>query len=62
MSQRGQRRRVANAMPALRILAVLLLLLPAVVESAFAQFGRNKLQYQVFDFQIIQTAPFDIYY
>jgi Tol biopolymer transport system component len=36
--------------------------LPALAEPASAQFGRNKLQYEVFDFQIIQTGHFDIYY
>ena len=41
------------------LLASLLCLLP---ESTSAQFGRNKLQYEVFDFKIIQTDHFDIYY
>jgi len=41
------------------LLATFFCLLP---ESAPAQFGRNKLQYEVFDFKIIQTAHFDIYY
>ncbi len=41
------------------LLAAFLCLLP---EPAPAQFGRNKLQYEVFDFKIIQTAHFDIYY
>jgi Tol biopolymer transport system component len=38
------------------------LLLVAVAEQGTAQFGRNKLQYQVFDFQILRTTHFDIYY
>ncbi|HEX9393723.1 MAG TPA: hypothetical protein VF923_03670, partial [Gemmatimonadales bacterium] len=25
-------------------------------------FGQNKVQYQTFDFQIIQTQHFDVYY
>jgi hypothetical protein len=44
------------------LLAVSLLLIPPSAEPAFAQFGRNKLQYQVFDFQVLQTTHFDIYY
>ena len=27
-----------------------------------AQFGQNKVQYQAFDFRIIQTEHFEIYY
>jgi hypothetical protein len=33
-----------------------------VAEQGTAQFGRNKLQYQVFDFQVLRTAHFDVYY
>lgn len=32
------------------------------VPSLHAQFGRNKLQHQVFDFKIISTEHFDVYY
>jgi hypothetical protein len=34
-----------------------------VVEAAHAQyFGRNKVQYRTFDFQVIRTEHFDVYY
>jgi len=31
-------------------------------EAALAQFGRNKLQHQTFDFEVLRTAHFDIHY
>jgi len=37
----------------------LMLLMPGQLPG---QFGRNKLQYQIFDFQVLRTAHFDIYY
>ncbi len=43
--------------------ALLLLLLVSVPGSLAAQyFGRNKVQYTKFDFKVIQTEHFDIYY
>ena len=30
--------------------------------SLFAQFGKNKVQYKVFKWQLIQTKHFDIYF
>ena len=46
-----------------RISPVLLLLLLSVPGSLAAQyFGRNKVQYAAFDFKIIQTEHFDVYY
>jgi Tol biopolymer transport system component len=44
------------------ILAVLLLALgvPAVADAQY--FGRNKVQYRSFDFQILQTDHFELYY
>jgi Tol biopolymer transport system component len=42
------------------ILAGLLLLLAAPAEAQY--FGRNKVQYETFDFQILQTEHFDVYY
>ncbi|NIS01230.1 MAG: peptidase S9, partial [Gemmatimonadetes bacterium] len=62
MSLRRARRRRARAAVAPGSLAAILLLLPMLAEPVCAQFGRNKLQYQVFDFEILQTAHFDIYY
>jgi Tol biopolymer transport system component len=41
-------------------LLLLLLLAPAVVGAQY--FGRNKVQYSSFDFKIIQTEHFDVYY
>ena len=32
------------------------------VNNAFAQFGKNKVQYKVFDWKYIQTKHFDIYF
>jgi hypothetical protein len=40
--------------------ATLALLLTAV--SARAQFGRNKVQYDRFDFRVLETPHFDVYY
>ena len=49
-----------------RLLAVLIVAVCApllVADSAHAQyFGRNKVQYRAFDFQIIRTEHFDVYY
>jgi Tol biopolymer transport system component len=40
-----------------------LLVIPAIVPPAYAQyFGRNKVEYTDFDFQILTTEHFDIYY
>src|SRR5262245_58596153 len=47
----------------MRRLAVLVLVLagvPAVLSAQY--FGRNKVQYGRFDFKIIQTEHFDVYY
>ncbi|HLG04773.1 MAG TPA: BamA/TamA family outer membrane protein [Gemmatimonadales bacterium] len=41
-------------------LALLLGLVPAVLPAQY--FGRNKVQYGRFDFRIIQTEHFDVYY
>jgi len=46
-----------------RIVPALLLLLSSVPGSLAAQyFGRNKVQYTNFDFKVIQTEHFDVYY
>ncbi|HYC33516.1 MAG TPA: BamA/TamA family outer membrane protein [Gemmatimonadales bacterium] len=47
-------RRVAPA------LALLLLGMPGVLPAQY--FGRNKVQYTTFDFKVIQTEHFDVYY
>jgi Tol biopolymer transport system component len=44
-------------------LALVLLVTLALTAPASAQyFGQNKVQYKTFDFQILKTAHFDIYY
>jgi Tol biopolymer transport system component len=48
-----------------RIAAVALLaflLLPSVALAQGGYFGRNKVQYRVFDFKVMKTEHFDIYY
>ena len=42
--------------------ALLLLLLgtPALLQAQY--FGRNKVQYTKFDFKVIQTEHFDVYF
>jgi WD40 repeat protein len=47
----------------LPLLAACLLAALLTVPAAEAQyFGRNKVQYRTFDFQVIRTANFDVYY
>jgi WD40 repeat protein len=47
----------------LGVLPLALLLVAAGAAPADAQyFGRNKVQYETFDFQVLQTEHFDIYY
>ncbi len=45
----------------LSILAALLML-AGLAAPASAQFGQNKVQYDKFDFKVLQTEHFDIYY
>lgn len=47
--------------PAAAPLVVLAAMLLAP-EGAAAQFGRNKVQYQAFDFKVIRTEHFEVYY
>lgn len=44
----------------LAVLATLLALWPAVAGAQY--FGRNKVQYRTFDFQILRSDHFDLYY
>src|SRR5690606_3165516 len=51
----------------LRLLLLLLLLSGPVATAAWAQygyyhFGRNKIQYEDFDWHVLKTEHFDIYY
>jgi Tol biopolymer transport system component len=41
---------------------VVLLLLPATALAQGGYFGRNKVQYRNFDFQVLKTEHFDIYF
>ena len=41
-------------------LLLLFLLAPGLLSAQY--FGRNKVQYSSFDFKIIQTEHFDVYY
>jgi hypothetical protein len=43
-------------------LSALLLLLAAATPTAAQYFGRNKVQYERFDFKVLPTEHFDIYY
>lgn len=51
-----------SKVPTLFRLAVLLVSLCGVQPAAAQYFGQNKVQYRTFDFQILKTAHFDIYY
>ncbi len=62
MKDAASRSAVLPARAALRIASFMALLLVAVADRGSAQFGRNKLQYQVFDFHVLRTTHFDIYY
>ena len=45
-----------------RVVAVALVTLASVASSHAQSFGRNKVRYENFDFQILETPHFDIYY
>ena len=45
-----------------RVVAVVLVTLASVAPSHAQSFGRNRVRYENFDFQILQTPHFDIYY
>jgi hypothetical protein len=45
-----------RAVPALLVL----LFAPGLLSAQY--FGRNKVQYNTFDFKLIQTEHFDVYY
>lgn len=48
--------------PARRGLAILVLALSGLVSTAHAQFGKNKVQYQRFDWKVVRTTHFDIHF
>ena len=45
-----------------RVVAVVLVTLVSVASSHAQSFGRNRVRYENFDFQVLQTPHFDIYY
>lgn len=47
-----------------RVIVVLALsmLIGSAIPSAAQYFGRNKVQYEKFDFKVLSTEHFDIYY
>lgn len=49
-------------MPRTKVVGLLLVCLLLVSSEARAQFGRNKVQYRTFAFQVLRTEHFDIYY
>ena len=49
-------------MPRNAVVGLLLACLLLVSGEARAQFGRNKVQYRTFAFQVLHTEHFDIYY
>jgi hypothetical protein len=50
-----------STLPSL-LLATALLLAPATALAQGGYFGRNKVQYQEFNFKLLQTEHFDIYF
>jgi len=42
------------------LVGLALLILPATAEAQY--FGRNKVQYEHFDFTVLQTDHFDVYF
>ncbi|MCU0372811.1 MAG: biopolymer transporter Tol [Ignavibacteria bacterium] len=43
-------------------ITVLILLTATAFTPVFSQFGKNKVQYKIFDWKLIQTEHFDIYF
>lgn len=56
------RRRGATALLAGILAGILLTLPPLVSEAAGQYFGRNTVRYETFDFRVLETDHFDIYY
>jgi len=47
---------------AARVFVALILLLPLATPAQAQYFGRNKVQYENFNFKVLRTDHFDIYY
>src|SRR5262245_21638636 len=54
------RSHVRSAVYCIAAVTLLLTLVPSVAHAQY--FGRNKVQYRSFKFQILKTEHFDIYY
>ncbi len=54
--------RSAGHSAAFRLLLILLATSVLAAGSAFAQFGKNKVQYDKFDWQVLKSEHFDIYF
>ncbi|MGE5438433.1 MAG: hypothetical protein ACM3UR_01170, partial [Bacteroidota bacterium] len=46
----------------LKYLVLFLLILPAAAQAQFYFFGRNKVQYDNFNWKVLKTEHFDIYF
>jgi len=44
------------------VLALAILSIPAAAQAQGGYFGRNKVQYREFKFQVLKTEHFDIYF
>ena len=54
---------MANSSKCLTLLALVIVAVVGTYQPVAAQyFGRNKVQYRTFDFQVLKTEHFDIYY
>lgn len=48
--------------PICKIFLIVILFLPGIANTQFVDFGRNKVQYNDFDWQVMNTPHFKIYY
>lgn len=51
-----------NLLKLIRFLFVLIIIFYAEVQAQFTYFGRNKVHYETFNWQVLKTEHFDIYY
>ncbi len=48
--------------PTFKLIALFLLVFASGMSTAYGQFGKNKMQYQDFDWQYLKTDHFDVYF
>ena len=53
---------VVSVVPAAKRLSICCLILALGSPAAAQYFGRNKVRYRAFNFQVLKTAHFDIFY